>query len=862
MNFLKKFLGSSPTDEVISIPSGKLFLTRSPQSPKGELECLYNDAFASIRQTTSAFYYRLVITRVYQEGELAAHGDSGFGDSDDEDEFNDHDTPHSISDSNIGLGHSKDEYVFEISEDLKIHCYDKEDGTKAISWKDLDGDLGDRFEFIVDEITKQTDIDSFMLALYKCQYERKYHKSSLEITTTNELKEFVYDPKTELLSFNDLNKDIHDFEYEEDEYEYEDETKATEPPKVGAEAGASEVESDGDDEFHDAEGSIGGTNTSIVGTVVYEFKTNLELYLFSPDTGTFIIKGKKNEVCIKILDSGDWNYYLVVDSIDENGRPLKFDCPFTKDMNPTFNFTYNSFVFNHFVQSKGQSIVFSWLLKFEEESQLSEFQVNFSTQLWQAFNKTIYNPPTKDTTDSEMDYVMDTLSNFRIDDETGLDEEDEKNLDDMSDDDGLDDGAFLEAEKIIRNGKQNLFVPEDDEDDEYGDYENDRKLSEFKQSDKNSNLSVGYSNDRSYVVRGNKLGVFKNDDDEVSYQTTIANMTNLKGKDFIPKSTMLHMQDQYMIMQNPEFDDKKLFKMDLERGKIVEEWDVHDQQAITSFGPNTKFSQLTAEQTLTGVSKNGMFRIDPRLPTSKLVNDNTFKLYKTKYNDFSSMATTQHGHIAVGSKKGDIRLYDRLGINAKSALPSLGEPIIGLDVSADGRWLLATCETYLLLIDTKIGDNQRNAGELGFLKSFDKDKKPKPRRLTIKPEHVAYMSLETGGKPLSFTKAHFNTGLDSKETSIVTSSGPYVISWSLKKVLQPPKKSKNTSGSSSVVPEDQSYLIKKYSQNVIADNFKFGSNADVILALQDDVEMTNKKVFSRPSKIIFGSTKNSIVKEF
>lgn len=862
MNFLKKFLGSSPTDEVILIPSGKLFLTRSPQSPKGELECLYNDAFASIRQTTSAFYYRLVITRVYQEGELAAHGDSGFGDSDDEDEFNDHDTPHSISDSNIGLGHSKDEYVFEILEDLKIHCYDKEDGTKAISWKDLDGDLGDRFEFIVDEITKQTDIDSFMLALYKCQYERKYHKSSLEITTTNELKEFVYDPKTELLSFNDLNKDIHDFEYEEDEYEYEDETKATEPPKVGAEAGASEVESDGDDEFHDAEGSIGGTNTSIVGTVVYEFKTNLELYLFSPDTGTFIIKGKKNEVCIKILDSGDWNYYLVVDSIDENGRPLKFDCPFTKDMNPTFNFTYNSFVFNHFVQSKGQSIVFSWLLKFEEESQLSEFQVNFLTQLWQAFNKTIYNPPTKDTTDSEMDYVMDTLSNFRIDDETGLDEEDEKNLDDMSDDDGLDDGAFLEAEKIIRNGKQNLFVPEDDEDDEYGDYENDRKLSEFKQSDKNSNLSVGYSNDRSYVVRGNKLGVFKNDDDEVSYQTTIANMTNLKGKDFIPKSTMLHMQDQYMIMQNPEFDDKKLFKMDLERGKIVEEWDVHDQQAITSFGPNTKFSQLTAEQTLTGVSKNGMFRIDPRLPTSKLVNDNTFKLYKTKYNDFLSMATTQHGHIAVGSKKGDIRLYDRLGINAKSALPSLGEPIIGLDVSADGRWLLATCETYLLLIDTKIGDNQRNAGELGFLKSFDKDKKPKPRRLTIKPEHVAYMSLETGGKPLSFTKAHFNTGLDSKETSIVTSSGPYVISWSLKKVLQPPKKSKNTSGSLSVVPEDQSYLIKKYSQNVIADNFKFGSNADVILALQDDVEMTNKKVFSRPSKIIFGSTKNSIVKEF
>lgn len=266
---------------------------------------------------------------------------------------------------------------------------------------------------------------------------------------------------------------------------------------------------------------------------------------------------------------------------------------------------------------------------------------------------------------------------------------------------------------------------------------------------------------------------------------------------------------------------------------------------IESYGPNSKFSQLTNEQTLTGMSRNKLFKVDPRLPTTKLVQGDD-NLRTPNYN-FLALSTTEQGFLAVGSAKGDIRLFDRLGTNAKSLLPSLGEAIIGIDVSNDGRWILATCKTYLLLVDAKVGANQRNEGSLGYVKSFDKDKKPKPRRLTIKPEHVAYMSMKTEGKPLQFTKAYFNTGIDSKETTIVTSTGPYIISWSLKKVL-----SNNSS------KEDQPYLIKRYDQNVIADNFKFGSNSDVIIALQDDVSMANKKNFRKANKSSLFSRDNVV----
>ena len=64
------------------------------------------------------------------------------------------------------------------------------------------------------------------------------------------------------------------------------------------------------------------------------------------------------------------------------------------------------------------------------------------------------------------------------------------------------------------------------------------------------------------------------------------------------------------------------------------------------------------------VARNGLFRIDPRLSNKKLV-ESQFKQYATK-NDFSAAATTQAGQLAVASSKGDIRLFDQIGKNAKA----------------------------------------------------------------------------------------------------------------------------------------------------------------------------------------------------
>lgn len=188
-----------------------------------------------------------------------------------------------------------------------------------------------------------------------------------------------------------------------------------------------------------------------------------------------------------------------------------------------------------------------------------------------------------------------------------------------------------------------------------------------------------------------------------------------------------------------------LFQLDIERGKIVEEWKVNDNIPVKHIAPDNKFAQMTPEQTLVGASGNAIFRIDPRISGAKLV-DSQYKQYVSK-NKFSGVTTTASGKLAVASEKGDIRLFDSIGKNAKTALPPLGDPIIGIDVTANGRWVVATTKTYLLLIDTLIGEG-RYTGQLGFDRSFPANAKPIPRRLQLRAEHVAYM-----GSGVSFSPA-------------------------------------------------------------------------------------------------------------
>lgn len=412
-------------------------------------------------------------------------------------------------------------------------------------------------------------------------------------------------------------------------------------------------------------------------------------------------------------------------------------------MNMNFSLENLSAVWNYYDEHEQ---VYSWLLRFGDAAAYHAFQETFSHLLWETMHEEKWGKASaveqqyleqayeQDVAMTDADGAAHSHTLLSPRPSHGLSEDESEEVEAQLDPMDEDDEDEVEAETQLDDTPAAPDV---------GDGE------------RNSALAVGYKSDRAFVVRGDKIGVFKHtDDDRLEFATAINHIATPQGRAFAPKRVMLHDQDSAMVLMDPS-NRHALYRMDLEYGKVVEEWKVHEDVPVLNFLPSSKYAQMSAEKTFVGTSRNGIFRIDPRLDGAKLV-DSQFKQYTSK-NDFSAAATDAQGRLAVASNKGDLRLFDQIGKNAKTALPSLGDPIIGVDVSADGRWVIATCRTYLLLIDTLINDGRYQGSvrvsyspQLGFDRSFPADARPLPRRLQLRPHHVAYMGTEVHFTPAQY----------------------------------------------------------------------------------------------------------------
>ena len=766
----KFFLGDTSKESLLELEKGQLYLVR-PLSPKGYSELIFKDAAARIRKTGQDFQYQLVVQRAYEEGEEELLDDEEG------------------EDAETAALAERDEKTFLLDESLHFRSEIRQGGEKVLAWRDLSGDTGDLYEFVCDNSIDTAQVQQFETIAVNCQYERKYRKNHQTATETD-LAEFSFDTEQPIPSASPLQSPSH---------------SPTMPSVASSSALKASANSSIKRERKPVEPSRSSESPPPNETPTQAPKLTpqpaplsilaaevAELHLFDFLSGSFIIQDPA--VTATVSETGKWQYWLQLTGKEREwlGQAI------VADINPVFNFEFLSFIFNAY-SSDGQA--YSWLLRFRDQETIVRFQEGLMQALWEQLNEIKWNK----TKEDDREYVLEAFQDMTMEDAYPEEEEEEE----------------VEAEEAEDDGQKSEHYDSDEEEDDVVTRDSDGNV--------NSQLAVGYKHDRSFVVRGSKIGVFKHTpNNNLEFSTNISRVETPNGKLFSPKKVMLHAEDTNMILQN-EANPNSLYRMDIEYGKIVDEWKVHDDIPVDTFAPESKFAQMTGEQTFLGLSKNALYRIDPRLAGNKLV-DSELKQYASK-NDFSAAATTEKGYIAVASNKGDIRMFDRLGINAKTHIPALGEPIIGLDVSADGRWVLATCRTYLLLIDALQKDG-KNEGKLGFEKSFGKDSKPQPRRLGLTPSHVAQFQHETGA-PLSFTTARFNTGQDVSETSIITATGPFIVTWNMKKVIRGNK---------------DPYTIKRYAEEVKADNFKYGSDKNVIVALPNEVNMVAKQTFKKPTR--------------
>ncbi|KAF7352740.1 hypothetical protein MVEN_01240200 [Mycena venus] len=543
-------------------------------------------------------------------------------------------------------------------------------------------------------------------------------------------------------------------------------------------------------------GKARASDASPLSSLPVVIEKKADLFFWDGEEGEFVEHGP---VTARILKGEGFETWLTASSDDEQLLAHKIN----PNMNQRWTSKMRSLTWNHLSDDQ---VVTSWVLRFGGEVEDYEaFLQTFTQALWETLYQTAWGKIKPD----EQNYIMSANDDVEMQDVSDEEEEEEEIQSEL----GVDEPSDSEEES------------EEDEEDQ---------PPPLAKGEHNSQLTVGYKGDRSYVVRGSKIGYFtRGSDHTMKYGGTIDGITTTKGKEFKPTKVMLHDQDTKMILKNPG-DPHSLYSLDLERGKIVEEWKVHDDITVDHIAPENKFAPTTHEQTLVGASHNALFRIDPRISGTKMV-ESQFKQYVSK-NKFSGVATTKAGKLAVASEKGDIRLFDSIGKIAKTALPPLGDPIIGIDVTADGRYVVATTKTYLLLIDTLIGEG-RYAGSLGFDRSFPATAKPIPRRLQLRTEHVAYMNHD-----ISFSPARFNQSETDAENAIVTSTGQFVIAWDFNKVKK------------GLLDK---YEIKKYEDLVVQDNFRFGDDKEIIVALANNVVAVNKQQLKRPTRVSLGVPRRS-----
>ncbi|CAE6438038.1 unnamed protein product [Rhizoctonia solani] len=749
------------TSELAQLPTGQLYLVR-PNSIKGSRECIYNDAMATVRRTPTEHHFHLVVTKVYAEG------DEPTLEEDDE---------------------SEDERVFLLDEALQFRSSNFE-GTTSFQWADLDGDEGDFFEFVAIGSNAPT-AAFFETSILKAMYERKYLRSS-DSATEAELADLTYQPPPPLAKAPPATPKAKKTAT----------TASPSPAPVTSSAPPTPAKPETKAKAPPAEAETQSSQVSERPAVVDE---EAQLYLWeSEPIEQFAFQAG---VRAYIVENEEFEYYLTA---IENGT-YWLAHPISEDLGGRWSKNLLSFTWSHLSQ---EGVASSWCFRFPDVGAFQRFQREYVRCVWEVTNQASWEKIKAD----EQQYAIDS-HNFDQDTEMhDVSDEEEDVEDELSTVEGK--LAFQDRSAI---GDLTAGLEENSEDEDSDDEHGPVRMPDA--GGKNKLLANGYKNGLSYIARGKNIGVFrKTEDDTLEYAATISKLLTPQGKQFAPKKMMLHQQDATLVLMN-EQNPNALYQMDIETGKIVEEWKISDYMEINAMAPDSKFAQMTPQQTLVGTSHNALFRIDPRVSGNKLV-DSEYKQYTTKA-AFSGVTTTDKGQLAVASEKGDIRLFDSIGKNAKTALPALGDPVIGVDVTADGRYVVATCRTYLLLIDTLIGDG-RYAGSLGFDRSFPANAKPMPKRLQLRPEHLGYM-----GGHVSFTPARFNSGPESEEQFIVTSTGNFVIAWDFRKV----KKGRL-----------DRYDIKQYEQQVMADDFRMGDNKDIVVALSDNVHLTKKQALVKPTR--------------
>ncbi|KAL5211342.1 hypothetical protein ABZP36_022189 [Zizania latifolia] len=306
--------------------------------------------------------------------------------------------------------------------------------------------------------------------------------------------------------------------------------------------------------------------------------------------------------------------------------------------------------------------------------------------------------------------------------------------------------------------------------------------------------------DNSFLVGGSGIQVVKNFEHGVHGKGVSVRISGGRGDSAsaysTPKKALLMRGETNMLLMSPGEagtpHSNGVHHVDIETGKVVTQWRFEkDGTDITmrDIASDSKSAQLEPSgSTFLGLDDNRLCRWDMRdargrvqtigssseSPVLQWSQGHQF----SRGTNFQCFASTGDGSIVVGSVDGKIRLYSKSSMRmAKTAFPGLGSPITHVDVTYDGKWILGTTDTYLILICTifKDKDGKEKTGFSGRMGN----RIAAPRLLKLSP-----LDSILAGTENKFHGGQFSWVTESgkQEKHLVAIVGKFSVIWNFQQV--------------------------------------------------------------------------------
>lgn len=344
------------------------------------------------------------------------------------------------------------------------------------------------------------------------------------------------------------------------------------------------------------------------------------------------------------------------------------------------------------------------------------------------------------------------------------------------------------------------------------------EMSTVKQEEKikNKYLTQAFNYDRAFVIKdNNSIDVLNTGEDGNKL---------IKNQSFIPFSQNKNVEisgakmfgGDNQILFKDGINKDTLWQFDLNKESVIQEWKCGDNGAeLLDFTHATKFGQLDPQCDIVGINKNKIFAMDGRVNRkNKIVEDKVYGSGSSK--NFACISTPGFNAVATGSNDGNIRLYSDITKNAKTLIPCFGDPIRSLDITKSGDYILATCDKYIMLINTR-GENNENA----FTYCLKRARR-KPKTLKLSPVDIVKYGLQDD----CYTPAKFNVSKTNNETRITSSLGQYIIVWNLDDV-------KN-----GII---DAYKLRNVNEFVLGNTTKFDKN-QLLVTMTKKVRLQNESI--------------------